>query len=240
MSHTSQGYPPPFRYSVQGPQQQFDSVSQASHQSNHGSQRWGSMAPRIVQHGKLPSPSVSVRSARSAPVRNPHDRISYRRPQVDDNIDPSLSEVGLLGQPGQIPQANFNFERSRGDDPWTPLHLLNPGDGRFPSHQANVNYGQYNRGPGSVGSAAAPVSDSGYHSQSAISTDPTSQRQNDAPQGTLRRLDVQAQVINAPEMVCVLSDQRSQLSNRSRDGQHLNELTCPKCSVVSKCRSDFK
>lgn len=238
MAHPNQGHPQ-FRYSIQGPQQHFDSPSQASHRSNHASHQWGSMAPRIVQHGTLPSPSVSMRSMNSAPVRILHDRPSYRRPHIDDNIDPNLSGVGFLGPSGQVSQANFNIERNRGDDPWTPLHLSNPGDARFSLHQSNINYGQYNRGPGSVGSAAAPVSDSGYHSQSAVSTDP-SQRQNDASRGTLRHLNVQAQVTNAPKMTRVLSDQRSQQSISSQGGQLHNELKCLRCSAVMKCRSDYK
>jgi len=247
MSHLNQGYPPQFNYNVHGPTEQYNSVSRSSYQGSNGSQQWSSMAPRSVQHSNIPSPSASVRSTATTPVSIVRSRPDHRLPgigRVDDNIDPSLFAVGgYLAPIGHVSQVNYNIERSLRDGPWNPLSIASPttGDGHTPLHQASANHRHYRQGPGSTGSVAAPVSDSGYNSQSVVSNDASRMNQSYinrsvGPHGTF-----EAPAAAAPAMARMLSDQRSQdghLSSRSR--QQTSELACSRCSAVMKCRSDLK
>jgi hypothetical protein len=241
MSQMNQGYPQ-FNFSLHGPAEQYNSVSRAEHQSRNGSQQWA--PPRSVQHHNLPSPAASVRSAATSPVRNVRNHTSYHLPRIEDNIDPSLPAMGgHLAPPGHVSQANYNIERSSHDEPWTPLHLITSatGDGRNSRHQASTTYKHFRRGPSSAGSVAAPVSDSGYNSQSVISTDASRLNQSYAIQGSGQRVNIDGSMTAPPGMVRVLSDQRSQHSRfSSRSGQQINELACPQCPMVMKCRSDYK
>jgi hypothetical protein len=236
----NQGYPQ-FNFNVHGPAE-HNYVTRPSHQSRNGPQQWA--PPRIVQHHNLPSPSASVRSAATTPVRNVRNHITYRLPSIEDNIDPSLSAMGgHLAPPGHVSQANYNIERSSHDEPWTPLHLITSatGDGRNSPHQAHTSYKHFRQGPGSAGSVAAPVSDSGYNSQSVVSTDVSRLNQSYANQGAGQRGNIDGSVAAPPGMIRVLPDQRSQHSRfSSRSGQQINELACPQCSAVMKCRSDYK
>jgi hypothetical protein len=245
-----QNFLPQSTLNDQGPPTQFNYDPRASLQSSNGSQQWGRVGPRSVQHSNISSPSPSVRSAMTAPVQSFYNHSSYAQPSigsVDHNIDPSLSSLGTrLAPPGHGTQTNYSLERSLHDEPWTALHLRNStgGDGQMLLPLPNANYKDSRRGPGSVGSIAAPISDSGYHSQSVVSNDASRLRQSRVSQNVVQRpssLQIQSRTNNAPAMVRVQSDQGSQTSRiSSRSGRQANELQCQECKEVMKTRSELK
>lgn len=244
MAQTSRNFPL-FNFSVEGPAEQLNFTPQASHPSRNGSQPWMPRAPRSVQYN-IPSPSTSVRSTVTAPAESFYDRSKYHQSNagpVESRIDPSLPGMEMhLVPPGQT---NYNIARSFHEDSWNPLHMRTSGNshGGTPLHQSSTNYKSFGPGPGSVGSAA-PVSDSGFYSQSAVSSDPSRLHQPRVPQGASRPIgsvDARSTRSDAPNMARVPSDQRSQISRvSSRSGKHVNELECQKCHETMKCKSDYK
>jgi hypothetical protein len=250
MSRPNRSFPA-FNYNIQeAPDQyQYDLGNQASRQSNQSSQQWLSSAPRSVQLN-LPSPSTSVRSTATAAAQIPFDRSSFHQANVapvQDPIDPRLHGMSNLLTPDTYgSRANYNpIARSFQDESWNTYHLRNGdvSDIRNPLSQSNVGYKTYPSGPGSAGSAV-PRSDSGYHTQSGMSNDPSRVDVSSLPSSlTLQvgNIDIQSTSGEAPGMLRAHSDQRSQISSRSgRSGNQNNTLTCLQCSEVSKCMSDFK
>ena len=204
--------------------------------------------PRSVQHN-MPSPSTSVRSAVTAPAQTFFDRSGFQQSNiasVESRIDPSLPGLDMhLAPSGHVARTNYNIERSYHEDSWNPLHLRNSsvGDGRMPHHQANASFKPFRTGPGSVGSAA-PVSDSGFYSQSAVSNDASRLHQSRVPSCLTQQapsMNVRSTPSEALDKVRVPSDQRSQISHiSSRNGKQGNELECRECHEISKCKSDYK
>jgi hypothetical protein len=245
MSH-SNGSIPHFHYNVQEVPNQYNFDSQLPQLSNNSAQPWFSSNSRSVQHN-VRSPSTSVMSTATAPVQHRsrfcHNDVS----QLDDPIDPNLPNMsGLLTPTSHALRNNYSpIARSFQDDSWNPLHLRNAGlvDACAPSHHANASFGAYRNGPGSVGSAA-PVSDSGYQTQSVISNDQTRNDKPGLPLGVTfhgGNLPGQLTANDAPGTVQVLSDQRSQLSSQSGHSRiRSKQFKCPQCGDISKCKSDFK
>jgi hypothetical protein len=250
MSQTMRNFLPQFTLNDQGPTAQFNFDPRASLPSSNGSQQWGRMAPRSAQHSNISSPSASVRSAMTAPAPGFYNPSRNHQPSIgsmDHNIDPSLSSLGARSAPpGHAAQTNYSLERSLHDDPWTALHLRNStgGDGQMLLPLPNAHYKDSQRGPGSVGSIVAPVSDSGYHSQSVASNDASRLRQSRVSQNVVQQpssLHVQSRTNSTPAMIRVQSDQRSQTSRiSSRSGRQANELQCQECKEVMKTRSELK
>lgn len=252
----SNGSFPSFNYSIQGPTDQFNFNPRASHPGSHGSQQQ-MMRVRSAQYNAVPSPSPSVRSAVTAPAQAQHiyEPPSYhptRRGVIDDRIDPSLLGVGAHQvPPAHVAQTNYNIERSMRDEAWNPLHLTSgrQSNGRPSLLPPDTNHKHFRMGSGSVGSAA-PVSDSGidsgFYSQSVVSTDasrfhqPRKSHGNDQQVGGLNVRPARSEV---PHMVRVPSDRRSHASRASStSGKPVNELICPRpeCGEIMKCNSDLK
>jgi hypothetical protein len=244
MSQTN-GRIPPFNFNVQ--QYMFDSG--APRPNNNGPQQWllaGQRSrPRSVQHN-LPSPSTSVRSTVTAPARS-YDRSSFVQPNlasVNERIDPNL--LGLeysLPSPGQAARNNYNpIDRNYHEGPWDPYHLRNSDD-ESSVNQPSTNFKNYRHGPGSIGSAA-PISDSGFWTQSVVSHEPGRLEQSYMSSSLSQQVDklkVRSLTSEAPRMTRVPSDQRSQLSLvSSRSGYRDKPLKCQICGDESKCKSDYK
>lgn len=241
------GTNPPFHYNVQEVPNHFSYESHVPQLDRHSAQPWFT-GSRSVQHN-VRSPSTSVMSTATAPVPRRLRFYQDDMPQLNDPIDPNLQDLqlaGMLAPISHVPRNNYssiahNFQ----DDPWNPLHMRNSStvDACISPNHANATFRSYRNGPGSIGSAA-PVSDSGYHTQSVVSNDQT---RGDKPGFSLGvgihtgNLPSQIAASEVPATIQVLSDQRSHLSSQSgRNRTRSKEIKCQECGDILKCMSDFK
>ncbi|KAH8732852.1 hypothetical protein GQ44DRAFT_696544 [Phaeosphaeriaceae sp. PMI808] len=250
MSQSNRSYPP-FNLTVQEPaQQQFAFASQDLQLNNHTSQQWPSPGSRSVQNN-MPSPSTSVRSVVTAPTPRAYHRGNFHQAtispvSVDSRVDPSLLALDMLAPPGMSPRNNYNpIDPSYHNDSWNPYHLRNSNTNHDKTslNHTNPNFKTFRTGPESV-SSAAPISDSGFYSQSVMSHDAARPDQPGVPSSFSQRvvnLNIQSLPSEASGMIRVHSDQRSQISRASsRSGREDNQLKCQDCNEISKCNSDYR
>jgi hypothetical protein len=248
MSQPNRSFPP-FSYNIQEAPNQQKFGHQESHQGDYNLQQWFPPRPRSVQC-KLPSPSTTVRSTATGPAQRPFDRSAFHQAHVlplEDPIDPGLHDMSSLLTPNAyVSRSSYNpIARSFDDESWNPYHLRNgsTGDVRTPTSPANASFKAYRSGPRSAGSAA-PRSDSGYHTQSVMSSDLSRIEQSYLPSSLrlhIGNVNVQSTSSEAPRMMRVHSGQRPQINSRNgQTGTQDNDLRCAECNEVSKCRSDYK
>lgn len=235
-------------------------TSGASEQSFNASfPQWTAQGPRSVGQ-PAPSPSLSMRTTRSAP--NPRSSahaagnfnsqpVNFQR---DNRIDPNLSNLGLLTVPNAPfhaqamdnanPIARFYSE----DMPWSSESRRNrnvsfertANDGFAYSH-SQPNMFSYREGPGSEAeSLTAPRTDSGYHTippQSLVGHDPEPDTGFDVTRQVGNISVSESGDMFGPRS---MTDAASVISGRSATRSHGREITCPECKEVSKCQSDHK
>lgn len=225
--------------------QQYRYDSRAPCLNNDGSPPWMGSQTRSLQL-RMPSPAASVRSAVTAPAQPFLDRPNAHHPNktpMEHGTNSSLTGLDVhLAPSGHAARAHFNIERSFQDDSWSALHLRNSnaGDGRISIHDASMGFKSFHAGPGSVGSAA-PVSDSGFFSQSAFSTDAGRINRPRLPSSLARSrssMNVMSTQGDGSGLIHMHSDQKSQIS--SRNEKRASELQCQDCQEILKCKSDFK
>ncbi|KAH7086951.1 hypothetical protein FB567DRAFT_526611 [Paraphoma chrysanthemicola] len=236
---------PRFEFNVQ----HFPFDAGLSRPSINGSQQWvppvQRSGPRSVQHN-LPSPSVSTRSAATAPARWP-DHSNLLQPNLataSGKSDPNF--LGLeysLSSPSHAGNSNYDaLGRSCHEAPWDPYHLRTSDD-ESSMNQHNASFKNYRNGPGSISSAVAP-SDSGFWTQSVVSHDPSRLDQSYVSSNLTQHVDklkVRSVASEVPRMARVSPDQRSQISQlSSRSGNQGQSLKCDACGEESRCKSDYK
>jgi hypothetical protein len=248
MSQSNGGYPP-FSLNIHAPSQQsiFDPYVQQT--INNIQQQWRPSRPRSVQPD-MSSPSISVRSTRTAPVQIPVDRLAFyssNGAQMRDRNNASVHGVDTLALPANGSRNAWDTldRHDYQKDSWNPLNLRssNASDDRTSLSESTGGFKDYRTRPGSMGSAALP-SDSGFYSMSVISHDPSRLEHTGIspnPTQKISNLHVQSTASEASRSRRMHPDQRSQISRRSsRSGIDTEPLKCLECNKVSKCKSDFK
>ncbi|KAH7076763.1 hypothetical protein BKA63DRAFT_289270 [Paraphoma chrysanthemicola] len=244
MAQANRGIP---RFNINVQQYPFDAG--LSQPSINDPQQWvppvQRSGPRSVQHN-LPSPSVSTRSAATAPARW-HNHSSLLQPNIasaSGRSDPNL--LGLeysLPSPSHAGSSNYDpLGRSCHEAPWDPYHLRTSDD-ESSVNQHNASFKNYRNGPGSIGSIVPP-SDSGFWTQSVVSHEPSRLDQSYVSSNLTQHVDklkVRSVASEVPPMARVSPDQRSQISQlSSRSGNPGQSLKCNMCDEESRCKSDYK
>jgi hypothetical protein len=249
MSHSSNSFPPNFSLVVQEPTQQFRCDATAQQTSNDIPQRWRQSRPRSVQLN-VPSPTASVRSAVTAPVyQRSFDRSELQQSNVaplNNRPNPDLLGMELLTPSGHAGRSGYSLLTTNyNEESWNPFNLRTSGvgDNTSPLNQSNLSLKSFRHGPESLASVA-PISDSGFYSQSVISHDASHMDQPRLQWNLAQQVDprnVRSITSEAPRMVHTHSDHRSQFSRTSsHSGYEGDPLTCSTCGEVSKCNSDYK
>jgi hypothetical protein len=248
MSQPNNNFPHPFELVVQEhiPSYAFNHSAQ---QTSNNTPPWIQSRPRSVQNN-MSSPSPSVRSTVTAPLQKSFDQTSFHHTNiaiVDNRNDPSLLSMDMLAPSGHVARSMYNpLDRHYHDESWNPYHLRNSGtnDDRTRLHQSNGGFKSHRAGgPGSM-SSVAPISDSGFYSQSVVSHDTGHRDQSGMHCGLTQQvgnLNVRSTISEAPGMVRMHSDQRSHFSQASsQSGSPHNALQCRDCDKILKCNSDYK
>jgi hypothetical protein len=232
---------------VQGSPQQNAYNLYVQQANNNVQQQWPSR-PQSVQPN-MPSPSSSVRSTRTAPVQRPPYRSGCypgNEVPIGDRNNTSLLGIDELALPGQVSQSTWNsLDPSYHQEAWGPLNLRNSNTSevRNSLNPKNGSHRTYRIGPGSIGSVA-PVSDSGFFSNSAVSYDAGRMDHSGVSHNLTQQIghmNIQPTTSEAPRLRRMHSDQRSQVSRISgRSGIDDESLKCLECPKISKCRSDHK
>jgi hypothetical protein len=249
MSHLSNNFHPNFSLVVQEPTQQFRCDATAQQTNNNIPQQWRQSKPRSVQLN-VPSPTASVRSTVTAPVYHrsfDHSELQQSNvAAVNNRPNNDLLGMELLTPSGHAGRSSYSLLTTNyNEESWNPFNLRTSGlgDDTGPFSQSNVSLKSFRHGPESVASAA-PISDSGFYSQSVISHDVSHMDQPRMQWNLAQQVDpvnVRSITSEAPRMVHVHSDYRSQISRTSsRSGYEGDSLTCSICGDISKCNSDFK
>jgi hypothetical protein len=248
MSQSNRRIPPRFKVIVQEPLQPFAFDPHLQQVNNNVAQQWMQSRPRSVQHN-MPSPSNSVRSAVTAPVQRPFDRSNFHPGNiatVDNRNDSSLLGIDMLAPTGHVTRNAYHpLDRHYHEESWNPYHLRNSSTGNDQTsfNQSNASFKSIRTGPGSTGSIA-PISDSGFYSQSVVSHETGRVDQPAVPCNLTQQINnmkVRSTTSEAPRVIRVHSDQRSQISQASsQSGIEDNHLKCRECNKVLKCRSDYK
>lgn len=201
---------------------------------------------------KVPSPSVSVRTAMTAPNPRPYPLPTMNRPNMyhPDKIDPNLSLLAppQTARPRSVDNSMEVFSRMyrMSDEPWSTVHLRTSSiaAGRGPNSQPNMQYPYFRSdGPGSDHSGA-PRSDSGYitqQAQSVISTE-LEHVDQELPSELFQVGNIHVDSASSEQTEVfprLQSDQTSQYSGRSTNHGKAT-FPCSKCREISKCPSDFK
>jgi hypothetical protein len=249
MSHSGNDYLPNFNLVVQEPPQQFRYDATAQQTSNNIQQQWMQPRPRSVQLN-VPSPAASVRSTATAPTyQSSLNRSDFQQSNVspvNHRPDTDLLGMDLLAPSGHVGRGSYSpITRDYNEESWNPFNLRTSGgsDDTSPFNQSNLSLRSYRHGPGSIGSAA-PRSDSGFYSQSVVSHDASRMEQSGMQWNLSQHVEnpnVRSTTSEAPQMVRVTSDHRSQVSHTSSHSGYQNEsLKCLTCGEISKCKSDQK
>jgi hypothetical protein len=248
MSQNNRSFPPDFNLVVQGPVQQY--AYNASTQQTHTNvqQQW--MQPRRPSAQlNIPSPTTSVRSSVTIPNQHrPFDSSSFHQNDavsVHSGPDPEFFGMDMLAPSGHVVRTSYSpIARNYSDESWNPFNLRtsDTSDDHAHFNQTNESLKSFRHGPSSVISAG-PRSDSGFYSQSAVSHD--AGRMDQSNQCSLTQqvgnLNVRSSISEAPQMMRMHSDQRSQISHTSTHSGYLDgPLKCTICGEVSKCKSDHK
>jgi hypothetical protein len=185
----------------------------------------------------------------------PSNSVSFNQPQVlqrDNRIDPSLTFLSV--PPGSRARSSLGnadpITRFYNEDPpWSSERMrTNVSFNQVSFAQPNSTYGTFRTGPGSEIESLAPRSDSGYHTlrpHSLVSNEPSRGDQDLPSDMTLQvaNMDVSSASSEPAGVLRVSSsvtDQASVHSGRSTARSTGQEIRCPDCKEVSKCRSDHK
>jgi hypothetical protein len=154
--------------------------------------------------------------------------------------------MDMLAPTGHVARNGYNpLDRHYHEESWNPYHLRNSSTSNDQTsfNQNNASFRSVRTGPGSTGSIA-PISDSGFYSQSVVSHDTGRVDQSGVPCNLTQQISnmkVRSITSEAPRVIRVHSDQQSQISQiSSQSGIEDNQLRCRECKKVSKCRSDYK
>jgi hypothetical protein len=178
--------------------------------------------PWHVQHNAA-SPSTSTSLVEPAPVER--TLFSNCHPgnaaSINNENDSSVLGIDMLAPTGHVTR-NHPLDRHYHEESWNPYHLRNSSTSNDQTSfdQSNASLNSIQTGLGSTGSIA-PISDSGFYSQSVVSHD------------TGR--------VGQPAVPCDLTQQTNNMTVRSTNSViEDNDLKCRDCNKVSKCKSDYK
>jgi hypothetical protein len=248
MSQNNTSFPPDFNLIVQGPGQRFPYDNSAQQTRNNVPQQWTQPRPQSAQLN-IPSPTASVRSSVTIPSQHrSFDSASFHHNDVatvHSRPNPELFGMNMLAPSGHVVRASYSpVTRNYSDESWNPFNLrtLGTSDDHTPFNQNNESLKPFRHGPSSIISAE-PRSDSGFCEQSIGSHDagPMDPGNHCGIVQQVDNLNVHSITSEAPQMIRMHSDQRSQISHNSTHSGYLDRpLKCPICGEVSKCKSDYK
>jgi hypothetical protein len=120
-----------------------------------------------------PSPKTSVSLVVPAPADRSSDCSNFRVGNVatvDNRKDSSLLGIDMLAPAGHVTRNAYHpLDRHYHEESWNPYHLRNSniGNDQTSFNQSNASFKSIRTGPGSH--SIAPISDSGFYSQSVVS-----------------------------------------------------------------------
>ncbi|KAF2750559.1 hypothetical protein M011DRAFT_464352 [Sporormia fimetaria CBS 119925] len=202
-----------------------------------------------------PSPSLTVRTARSAPnplnSRPLSGAMGSGQPQLfpAESLEPGLANLQFLTVPNlrrprsatEVENPLARFYRENADSPWTPERMRSHNVPTESSSMAQLS-GTYRNGCFHSLNPMGPGSDSGYQSlpsHSVISHDPEMPDHTLPPEVTLQIGNMHVGSVSSHGGEAH-GPTPSVYSNGSTTRSNGKALRCPQCGDISKCNSDFK